>query len=260
MQVPTAKVEKFAIPEKDAQGSPMQHLWLDAEGSRLMATNGHMAVRQTVAIDPEDTSGLVPVEAIALARQEMRIIGRFAGKDTLPDTWLRVVCRPDEVWIQNLFTNTTHMVARPKLNDGQKFPLVDVAFPALAKQPTVTLNGEYLAEIVSALSTEGFTLNIWATEPDKAVTIASDSGQALAVVMPMRSAPDAYATGQRGMAGNKPPVSTEGVPTPEPELPLAAEDETEETELTPESCPDSPATGWYSSTARFMWRCSRDPS
>ena len=29
MKIPIAKLEKFVIPEKDAVGSPMQHLWLD---------------------------------------------------------------------------------------------------------------------------------------------------------------------------------------------------------------------------------------
>ena len=80
----------------------------------------------------------------------------------------------------------------------QKFPSVDAVFPELAETPTIGLNAEYLSTILSALSCEGYSLNFWATAPDKVMTIASESGNAVAVVMPMRTAPDAKKVSQRG--------------------------------------------------------------
>ena len=198
MKIPIAKLEKFVIPEKDAEGSPMQHLWLDVEGKRLVGTDGHMAVRQTVEVTDEDISGLIPIEAFELARKELKIIVKATDNDTIPDIWLKVTAGEDIVVVENLLTTTTHLVKRPKMEPGKNFPTVDAVFPKLADTPTIGINGEYLATIIGALSAEGFSLNIWATAPDKAITIASDSGEALVVLMPMKTGPNSQKVAQRG--------------------------------------------------------------
>jgi DNA polymerase III sliding clamp (beta) subunit (PCNA family) len=198
MKIPIARMEKFVVPEKDAQGSPMQYLWLDVEGRRIVATDGYIAARQTVEVTDEDITGLIPIEALELARKELKIIVKATDKESIPDSWLKVVAGEDIVVVENLLTTTTHLVKRPKLMGDAKFPIFDAVFPSLAETPTIGINGEYLATVISALSAEGYSLNMWATAADKALAIASDSGKALAVIMPMRTAPDADKVSARG--------------------------------------------------------------
>lgn len=198
MNIPIAKLEKFVLSEKDAMGGPMQYLWLDTESKRLISCDGHMACRQTIDVSDEDVAGLIPVEALELARKELKVIVKATDKETVPDSWLKVVAGEDIIVVENLLTTTTHLVKRPKLVGDQKFPSVDAVFPELAETPTIGLNAEYLSTILSALSCEGYSLNFWATAPDKVMTIASESGNAVAVVMPMRTAPDAKKVSQRG--------------------------------------------------------------
>jgi hypothetical protein len=214
MKVPLARIEKFTVPEKDEGITPMKHIWLDCEGERLLATDGHMAMRETATIEDGDVTGLVPVEAFDLARKELKNISK-ATKEDMPDPWLKVVCGPDAVVVTNLLTNTTHLVTRPKMESGKTFPHVDAVFVELKKKPSVTLNGEYLSRILSAMGAESLSMSLWVEASDKAVTIASPDGKSVAVVMPMRGDPDVADINRRGApvghasaSGGRDPVET----------------------------------------------------
>jgi hypothetical protein len=199
MKIPFAQLEKFVIPEKEEGRTPMKSLWLDVEGERLLATDGHLAIRQTVIIEDGDISGLIPVEAFDLARKELKAIAK-ATKDELPDPWLRVTCGEDAVVIQNLMTNTTHLVTRSKLDANSKFPNVDAVFPKLAKKPSVTLSANLLATVIKAVGIEGDGLSIWVDSNEKPVMVAASNGKAIAAVMPMRGEPDMDEVNKRGIA------------------------------------------------------------
>jgi hypothetical protein len=197
MKVPHARIEKFVVPEKDEGITPMKHIWFDCENERLLATDGHMAVRETAIVEDGDVTGLIPVEAFDLARKELKNISK-ATKEDMPDPWLKVACGPDAVVITNLLTNTTHLVTRPKLESDRKFPNVDAVFAQLKAKPSVTLNGEYVSRIVGALGTEGISMSMWVPAPDQPVTIASPDGKSVAVLMPMRGEPNVDEINRRG--------------------------------------------------------------
>lgn len=202
MKIPFAHIETFIADADSDNTRPMKSAWLDVEGSRLLATNGHIAIRLNVECDPDDISGPVPIEAFELARKELKAIQKTKGKETIPDPWLKVVCNLDEVFIQNLLTSTTHMVNRQILNEKEKFPTLDSAFPRLTEKPTVTISATYLAAVAKSLETDA--LSLWVLADDKAVVIASATGPSVAAVMPMKTQCDPLEVGRRGTAKGKP--------------------------------------------------------
>lgn len=202
MKVPVGKIENFVAKEKDAKPA-IQSVWLDVRGGRLLATNGHMAIRVSVETGPDDVTGLVPVEAFELARKELRVITSAMSKGSIPDAWLNIVCNPDAIFIQNLMSNTTHLVVRPKLSPDETFPGVDVVFPEVQSQPTISLSIDYLLEITKSLQLEGPSLSFWVSASDKAVVVASPLGKCVAALMPMRSEVDPAEINKRGEPGRQ---------------------------------------------------------
>jgi hypothetical protein len=197
MKIPVGKIENFV--SKDEQAKPMlRAVWFDVPGQRLLATNGHMAIRASIEPGADDVSGLVPVEAFALARQELRIISRAMDKNSIPDVWLNVVCNPDAIFIQNLMSNTTHLVVRPKLAVDEHFPGVDAAIPRVNQGPSVTLSMDYLLEITKSLQLEGASLSLWVSADDRAVVVGSPLGKCVVALMPMKVEVDPEEVNRRG--------------------------------------------------------------
>ena len=187
MNIPLAKIEKFCVPMKDDEATmKMKCVWLDVEGKRLLATNGHMAVRVSIPVGESDVSGLIPQEAMELARKELKEI-RKINKDDIPDPWLSVIANEDSVFIQNLLTNTTHVVLRPKMGVDEKFPQIDAVFPILAREPNISLDVSLLADMIAAMAVESTAASIWIEAADKQVIMASRGlGISIAALMPMR--------------------------------------------------------------------------
>jgi DNA polymerase III sliding clamp (beta) subunit (PCNA family) len=179
--IPFAKVEEFI--SEDEKNYKLTSAWLDVEVKRLIATDGHRAIRVGVEINEGETTGYVPVEAFELARKELKQI-RKALKDELPDPWLKVNCFADEIFIENLLSNTKHIVNRPKLKDGDKFPDVDRVIPTVSGPPTVSMSRILLSEICAALDGE-VSISFWVKSFDSAVAIGASSGQAAIILMPM---------------------------------------------------------------------------
>lgn len=196
MKIPVVRIENFTAAEGD--NPILANAWLDVDGKRLLAADGHMATRVTIDVDENDVSGLIPVEAFDLARKELKIISKALGKETIPDPMLRVTAGEDAVIIENLLTTTTHIVKRRKLTADQKFPNVDAVFPAVTSKPNISLDSVLLSQVVKSLDGDGASL--WITSDDKCVTIASAAGKAIAVLMPRRESVEPSEVTQRGAA------------------------------------------------------------
>lgn len=196
MNIPSERIENFVGDE-----GPIASVWLDVEGGRLLATNGHMAMRVSVGTDENDLSGLVPVEAFELARKELKAIAkRLGGADSIPDPWLKVTCNLDAVVIKNAMSLTSHSVPRPKLKDDQPFPNVDAVFPELKADATVTLDKAYVETIMKSIDPFGSIVSLWSSAHDKTVAMATPSGKGIVVLMPMSGGADGVEVSSRGAA------------------------------------------------------------
>ncbi len=201
MNIPVERLELFCDPSEDA-AYLMKSVWLDVDNSRLLATDGHMAVRADISLTDGDVSGVVPVEVFELARKEMKAIVKAMGKDQLPDPWIRVTCHEENVQIENLLTNTQHFVLRKTPTDA-KFPNVDATFPAKLGDPTITLNRDLLSVLLNALKSDSPAVNLWLSGSEKAIAIGSDSSSAFAVLMPCKSGIDPGKALKRGAPKKK---------------------------------------------------------
>ena len=198
VNIPYFNIEAFASKDPEARAI-MQAPWLDVEGKRLLATDGRMAARYTVTVDDADFTGTVPIEAFELVRKEVKVILKvLKEKDAIPDPWLRVTCHEENVEIENLLTNTKHFVLRPKTLPEHKFHNVDAVLPKKLSDPEVTLDRDYLGTIAKNL--DGMPVSLFTQGPEKCVTVASSSGKAVVVIMPMRVSLDPREVLQRGAA------------------------------------------------------------
>lgn len=218
MKIPVAKLETFTA---DKEGrAVMQAVWLDVEGQRLIATNGHIAARVTIGVDDNDITGMIPVEVFELARKELKAITKILGKDTIPDPYLRVTAGKDAVIVENLLSNTNHIVQRRKLLPNETFPNMDAVFPAINRKPNVSLTGCLLSDILKSLDGDGVSL--WIDADDKAVTICSAAGKTLVVLMPRNESVDPENVTRRGLASPCDANTTHTVP-PQEEVQVSIE-------------------------------------
>ena len=187
MNVPKEIIEKFVGSAADESPLPLRSCWLDLANSRLLATDGHYAMKVGVEIGEGDTDGPVPVEVFDLARKELKIISKIQGKDVIPDPWVNVTCGEQTVLIRNLLTNTVHSVDRPSLAPSMKFPNVDAVFKELSGPPTITLSIDLLARVLKNIDPMAPAVSFWVNAPDTAVTIATATSTGAVILMPMRS-------------------------------------------------------------------------
>ncbi len=68
MKLPNTKFDKCAATKADPRYY-LREPWLDVDGKRLLATNGHAMVVIPVEVDPDDTTGTVPMEAVKAVRK-----------------------------------------------------------------------------------------------------------------------------------------------------------------------------------------------
>lgn len=204
MKIPSELVEKFVAAAKD--GSPVQlhSCWLDVDGSRLLATDGHMAIKVAVELTEGDVEGPVPIEVFDLGRNELKIVSKIQGKDVVPDPWVEVICGDKTVIIRNLLTNTVHSVDRPELPPSLKFPNVDKVFPEVDKGPTITFSKELLAKVLKNIDPFSVGISLWVSSSDGAVLMATEASKGAAVLMPMQSGLEAKDVNNRAI-----PVVTE---------------------------------------------------
>ena len=203
MKMSIAKIEAFASEDEQAPVS-LKCAYLDCEGSRLVATDGHMAARVTVNLEDGDTSGLIPREAFDLARKELKALRKLL-KDELPDPWLQINCGEDAIVIENLLSKTNHIVLRPKLGDS-KYPDIDRVFPKEVGSATVTLSRELLSTLIAAMDGSG-GLSFFVSGADDAVLVAPSTGEAAAILMPMRAAAEGASVLSRGVAVSVPAIA-----------------------------------------------------
>ena len=187
MKIPIERIEQFTAPSKSAASPAMKAVWLDVAGSRMLATDGHMAMRVEVSVEEEDESGLIPVEAFELSRKELQIITKLQGKENIPDPWLKIVCNSDVIFIENLLTNTKHLVDRPKVEDCKGFPNIDAVFPELKTDSTATVSLDLIARVAKNIDPSSVSVSLFIGAPDKAITMATESGKGAVVLMPMQN-------------------------------------------------------------------------
>lgn len=185
MKIPIERIEQFTAPSKSEASPAMKAVWLDVAGSRMLATDGHMAMRVEVSVEEEDENGLVPVEAFELSRKELLVITKLQGKENIPDPWLKIVCNTDVIFIENLLTNTKHLVDRPKVEDGKGFPNIDAIFPVLKDEPTTTVGLDLIARIAKNIDPSSVSVSLFIGARDKVITMATMSGKGAVALMPM---------------------------------------------------------------------------
>lgn len=195
MNIPDTKLENFFYTADD-KGGLIRHAWLDVENRRLLATDGHKAVRVNVTPADEDVSGPVPREAFDLARKELKAISKKIDKGQLPDPWLRVLCHEEAIEVENLLTNTKHLVVRPKVGE-QKFPNMDKVFPTKPMKQTTCVSKENISAIAASLD-GGTDLTLWLEGPESTIMLASSDGASVAVLMPMKGYSDSELVLKRG--------------------------------------------------------------
>ena len=185
VKIPIERIEQFTALAKSEASPAMKAVWLDVAGSRMLATDGHMAMRVEVSVEEEDESGLIPVEAFELSRKELQVITKLQGKENIPDPWLKIVCNPDVIFIENLLTNTKHLVDRPKVEDGKGFPNIDAIFPELKTEPTARVSLDLIARVAKNIDPSSVSVSLFIGAPDKVITMATESGKGAVALMPM---------------------------------------------------------------------------
>lgn len=68
MKVPNTKFEKCAATKADVRYY-LREPWLDVDGKRLLATDGHVLAVIPVEVDDDDTTGTVPMDAVKAVRK-----------------------------------------------------------------------------------------------------------------------------------------------------------------------------------------------
>lgn len=196
MNIPDVLIEQFVSADEKAK-LVLQGAWLDVESERLLATNGHIAARVGVSLNEKDVTGPIPLEVFQLARKELKAI-RKVMKESLPDPWLRVSCGASVIEVENLLTNTLHIVTRTKLSPDDTFPKIDSVFPSLAPSATICLSRDYVKSVMAAL--DGDVAAFWVSASDKQVIIAAAEGKASIAIMPIRTSLSGVEVEVRGIA------------------------------------------------------------
>lgn len=194
MNIPELLIEQF-VSDNEQDRALLRGCWLDVESERLLATNGHIAARVSVSLNENDTTGPIPLEVFQLARKELKAI-RKVMKESLPDPWLRVSCCEAVIEVENLLTNTRHLVTRTQPAVEDKYPIIDAVFPALSPSSTICLNREYLKRLMVAL--DGDSAAFWISGSDKVVVVASPDGTASIAIMPVRDSVTGADASKRG--------------------------------------------------------------
>jgi hypothetical protein len=192
MKIPLERIEKFVAAAKSEAPVTMKSIWLDVDGKRLLATDGHYAMRVEISVDEEDVSGLLSVEVFELARKELQIITKMQGKEEIPDPWLRVFCGDEIVIIENLLTQTKHLVDRPELEAGEPFPNVDAIFPVLTTPPTASLNLEMLVSVAKNIDPQNKYASFFISDPEKVIVVATGTGKGSVALMPSIGAEEGF--------------------------------------------------------------------
>jgi hypothetical protein len=186
MKIPNEKIENFTQSPKEEGRPVMKCVWLDVAGRRMLATDGHMAMRVAVEVDECEVSGLVPFEVFELGRKELQVITKIQGKESIPHPWLKIQCDEATVLIENLLTNTKHLVNRPQLGMNESFPCVDAVFKQLTVQPTITLCKDLVVRALKSVDPISLGISMFVKSPEDAVIMATPEGKGLVALMPMR--------------------------------------------------------------------------
>ena len=170
MKVPEEKIEKL-VSDNPLRG-PLVHTFLDdcprlSDGmGKLVSTNGKGLVAIPVELDPDDTPGLIPVDAIKAARKREAVSHRLVcnGDVSIPETGVKYQ-RPED-----------------------QYPDYKAVTPKRSGQITFDLDAKLLEKICSALKTgprdEITRLMFTVKGPGDPIRIDTDSG-AYAVIMPL---------------------------------------------------------------------------
>ena len=168
MRVPEEKIEKL-VSNNPLRG-PLVHTFLDCPGlsdgmGKLVSTNGKGLVAIPVELDPDDTPGLIPVEAIKSARKREASHRLVCNGDiSIPETGVKYQ-RPDE-----------------------KYPDYKAVTPKGNGKHTFSIDAKLLEKVCAVLKTgpkdEITGLLFTVTGPEDPIRIDTHSG-AYAVIMPL---------------------------------------------------------------------------
>lgn len=156
------QIEKIASPKDTRQYCRAPYF--DAEGSRIIATDGHKAVIVPVTECEDDTGGHIPAEAFAAARK-----AKYGG----------------------LFANGTVNVGAVSFQRPEPipFPEIDRALPAADAVPvmTVSFNAEYLLQLAKAISDKRLPIvKLEIFDANSAMRVTASGSDAIGFLMPCR--------------------------------------------------------------------------
>lgn len=170
MKMENRKIEN-TVSKKEVYREQFEYLYLDADASNLVGTNGKIIAVIPVTVDPHDTSGYIPPAAI--------IASRKLGSGKLKDRLLDVRANGGVT-----------------LSDGTQYPRPDYLPPLEYKsvipdeQPhhTVALDAKLLLQLAEAVSGWGNTIIKldFPKKPDKAIKIMAPGSDAIGVIMPVK--------------------------------------------------------------------------
>jgi len=142
MKLPNTKIESVVSDDKSRE--VITHVYLDAEGKRLVACNGFVLAVNPVEVEDRDTSGLISVDAIKLAR-------KTAPKRVEP----HVLANGD---LRVPLASAT--LDRPE----GKYPDFNQVIPVVNTEntsPTLVIDAKLLYELSKALCEDGNRVALW---------------------------------------------------------------------------------------------------
>lgn len=152
----------------------LQHVELDTEKKRLLATDGHRLVVVPCGVDIGDTRGPIPEAALVAAR-------KAAKKAKHPTA--QVVCN-------GAVKAPVAGQSFDRPND-RAFPPVDEVIPR-DRKPTIALNAKYLKEIADAIGSSDGIVVLSLGDPEDPIVVWGTVGGSRGAT-PLDGARDAFA-------------------------------------------------------------------
>ena len=177
------------VCSKDKNRTMLVQPWLDVEQSRLLACDGFVLAVVPVELDPDDTTGPVPVDALKLARKNR------GGDDFTHEIVASNGTASVEVGGQSSTFRREDVAAYPDvdqvINDATKHLEV-------GSEPTITIDAQKLYDLAKAICVPGgaygskmLAVKLYVTEKNRAVYVKPNKNgtdnSAYGVIMPVLS-------------------------------------------------------------------------
>lgn len=174
------KIEETGLVENIVGDERYQHVLLDVENGRLVATDGNQLGVYTCEPEEGDVSGLISTEALKYARSKLR--------HTKIPNMIKFRCLAEKIVVQDLANGHEMSFRRPQ----GEFPKYEQLFPQISGPPTMTLNPYRMMDWIKGqkreeIGKEVASISLWAPqkEGDPIVMKCTPNG-AIGILMPVK--------------------------------------------------------------------------